>query len=128
GASVITCRASAEKRFAVDGNAVRRALEEYRPRLAFLCNPNNPTVAKIVPADIAAWVEQEPQTLFIVDEAYLPFPDGRDSAGNLHASNVLVLRSMTKDFGLAGLRLGYALGTEEMIACPGRVRPPWGAN
>jgi L-threonine-O-3-phosphate decarboxylase len=128
GASVMTVQATEEDRFAVNSDTVLRSLRKYQPRVAFLCNPNNPTGTTISPDDIAAWVARNPQTVFVVDEAYLPFAASMDPAINIQANNVLVLRSMTKDFGLAGLRLGYVLGAEEMIGWLARARPPWSVN
>jgi threonine-phosphate decarboxylase len=128
GGRVLTVLATEEDRFAVNSSAVSRALDEFQPRLAFVCNPNNPTGAVIARAVIAAWARRHPQTVFVVDEAYLPLPSGLDSVIDLGAPNVLVLRSMTKDFGLAGLRLGYALGKEELIGWLGQARPPWSVS
>jgi histidinol-phosphate aminotransferase len=77
---------------------------------------------------IASWARRHPQTLFVVDEAYLPFANGLASVVYQAGKNILVLRSMTKDFGLAGLRLGYAVGDESVIALLRRVQPPWSVN
>jgi histidinol-phosphate/aromatic aminotransferase/cobyric acid decarboxylase-like protein len=93
-----------------------------------LCNPNNPTGA-VLPAEvIAVWARQYARTLFVVDEAYLPFASSLGSVLAFAGENVLVLRSMTKDFGLAGLRLGYAISDERVIALLRRVQPPWSVN
>jgi L-threonine-O-3-phosphate decarboxylase len=128
GASVTTWRAREETGFFPEPAAIAGLLESLRPQLVFMCNPNNPTGAAMSPEVIAAWARQRPQTLFVVDEAYLPFAVGLDSVLNSAGKNVLVLRSMTKDFGLAGLRVGYAVGTEEVIAMLRRVQPPWSVN
>jgi histidinol-phosphate/aromatic aminotransferase/cobyric acid decarboxylase-like protein len=77
---------------------------------------------------IAAWAEVLPQTLFIVDEAYLPFVSGASSVLGRQMANILVLRSMTKAHGLAGVRLGYAVGHPEVIGVVARARPPWNVN
>ncbi len=77
---------------------------------------------------MADWAAAHPETLFIVDEAYLAFARGLLSALSLQAPNVLVLRSMTKDFALAGLRLGYALGPAELIESMGNLQPTWSVN
>jgi histidinol-phosphate aminotransferase len=66
--------------------------------------------------------------LFVVDEAYLPFAFGLESTVNCSADNVFVLRSMTKDFALAGLRLGYAVGNAKLMDSLRRVLPPWSVN
>jgi histidinol-phosphate aminotransferase len=66
--------------------------------------------------------------LFVVDEAYLAFAPGLASVVGHHRDNLLVLRSLTKDYALAGLRLGYAIGSAPMIETLARVRPPWSVN
>ena len=80
------------------------------------------------PTDIAEWARSYPQTLFVVDEAYLPFADRLASILDAQQENILVLRSMTKDFALAGLRLGFAVGDERLIAPLRQVQPPWSVN
>ena len=104
------------------------ALERLRLRSVFLCHPNNPTGTVLNPAGMDRLVRRYPAVLFVVDEAYLPFATDCRSALDLGAANVLVLRSMTKDFGLAGLRLGYAAGPEPLIEGLRRVQPPWSVN
>jgi histidinol-phosphate/aromatic aminotransferase/cobyric acid decarboxylase-like protein len=82
-----------------------------------------------VPAEaIAVWARRYARTLFVVDEAYLPFASSPGSVLAFAGENVLVLHSMTKDFGLAGLRLGYAISDERVIALLRRVQPPWSVN
>ncbi len=103
-------------------------LKSLRPQAVFLCNPNNPTGIGQPAEVIVGWARQCPRTLFVVDEAYLPFAPGLGSALTLGGENVLVLRSMTKDLGLAGLRLGYAVGDPNVIALLRRVQPPWSVN
>jgi histidinol-phosphate/aromatic aminotransferase/cobyric acid decarboxylase-like protein len=118
-----------ENDFALSFHDVSDDLDDWRPRLAFLCNPNNPTGTILDPQTIADWARAHQHTLFIVDESYLAFAPSLGSAADFTCDNVLVLRSMTKDFALAGLRLGYAVGAEELIASLARVRPgastPW---
>jgi histidinol-phosphate aminotransferase len=128
GASVETWLARPEQGFAVQPGPVAQRLQELAPRLVFVCNPNNPTGASLSPEDIAAWAEAHPRTLFIVDEAYLAFAPGLRSTLTAGMPNILILRSMTKDYALAGLRLGYALGQEGVIAALRQVRPAWNVN
>lgn len=128
GGCVITWQARAEDDFAPDEGAIARELERLRPRVVFVCNPNNPTGAVLAPDALAILARRHPATLFVVDEAYQPLAPGLESALDSAAENVLVLRSMTKDFGLAGLRLGYAIGPEPLIEPLRRVQPPWSVN
>jgi L-threonine-O-3-phosphate decarboxylase len=128
GGRVATFQAREDTDFVPQLGKVAADLKSLRPRLVFLCNPNNPTGAILPSAAIARWARQQPETLFVVDEAYLPFADGSTSVLALAQDNVLVLRSMTKDFGLAGLRLGYAVGATRLITLLRRVQPPWSVN
>jgi histidinol-phosphate aminotransferase len=128
GAEVHAIRGGEEDAFRIDAKAVDRELDRLRPRAVFLANPNNPTGAVVPRDDIARWAKRAPATLFVVDEAYLSFTAEAESAVKVAHDNVLVLRSMTKDFGLAGLRLGYAVGAEELIRELEKVRPPWSVN
>jgi L-threonine-O-3-phosphate decarboxylase len=128
GARVETWTAPPEREFAVNPEEVDQCLQETEPRLVFVCNPNNPTGSVLPLETMAAWADAHPQTLFVVDEAYLAFACGLGSALTLDRDNILVLRSMTKDYALAGLRLGYAVGHGWMIAALSRVRPAWNVN
>jgi L-threonine-O-3-phosphate decarboxylase len=128
GGRVTTWRAREESGFVFEPAEIADCLESFRPQLVFLCNPNNPTGAVLSPEAIGARARRHPRTLFVVDEAYLPFAAGLGSILPLAGENVLVLRSMTKDFGLAGLRLGYAVGDERAIGMLRQVQPPWSVN
>lgn len=128
GARVHKVIARAEDAFVVDRAQVARALEESKPKLAFICNPNNPTGTSLDLEVIDAWAQDHPHTLFVIDEAYLSFVLGLPSALSLGRPNVLVLRSMTKEYALAGLRLGYAAGPAAVIEALARVRPAWNVN
>ena len=129
GAGVEETRASEEDGFRVDPAAVCRALERARPKLAFLCNPNNPTGRMLPTSEVARLLESCRQTLLVVDEAYLPFCESPpDLRPLLSSGRLLLLRSMTKDHGLAGVRLGYAVAPPEIVGWLRRVRPPWNVN
>ena len=128
GAQVEILTAQPEQGFVVNPDDVTRSLRRVQPRLVFLCNPNNPTGTLTSLETIDAWARSHPQTLFIVDEAYLAFAATARSALNIGVQNILVLRSMTKDYALAGLRLGYAVSNEDVIDALARVSPPWSVN
>lgn len=118
-----------ETHFAVDEASLLATLQHLQPRLMFICNPNNPTGTYLPVNCLVDWATRHPDTLFVVDEAYLPFVAGPSSSMISHIShNMLVLHSMTKAHALAGLRLGYAVGTAEVIAALDKVRPTWNVN
>jgi L-threonine-O-3-phosphate decarboxylase len=128
GAQVQMWIARPEQEFVADPEKVEQCLWETKPRMVFVCNPNNPTGTIMPPEVMAAWAYAHPGTLFVIDEAYLAFAPGLQSVLNAGADNILVLRSMTKDYALAGLRLGYAMSHVPIIAALSRVRPAWNVN
>ena len=128
GATVVLWQAEAAANFAVDPAAVARQMATVQPKLLFLCNPNNPTGTVIEPALIAAWAHQSPQTLFVVDEAYLAFVPGLRSLYEWRLPNMLIIRSLTKEYALAGLRLGYAAGPPALVTALAQARVPWSVN
>jgi histidinol-phosphate aminotransferase len=68
-------------------------------------------------------------SLVILDEAYIAFTEDTWVSTNLvEGNNLVILRSMTKDYALAGLRLGYAIAAEPIISVLKRVRPPWNVS
>lgn len=128
GGEVIEWRASPEDGFVVVPQAVMDTLRRAQPRLLFVCRPNNPTGTLLSLDVVSEWARSVPQALVVVDEAYIAFAGDARSAVELPEENLLVLRSMTKDYALAGLRLGYAVGDERIIAALGRTLPPWNVN
>lgn len=103
-----------------------RGIQRIQPRLVWLCHPNNPTGAAFPIERLPELVDAAPHTLFVVDEAYLPLADGVPSALPLTSGGqVIVLRSMTKDAALAGLRIGYAIAAPPVADAVGRAIPPW---
>ena len=128
GARLHQYTARPEADFRVVPEEIIQALHQWQPRLVFLCNPNNPTGTFVAPDSIAHWAAAFPHTLFIVDEAYLTFTARAPSVLSVWRHNMLVLRSMTKAYALAGLRLGYAVGSPEVLEALRRARPPWSVN
>ena len=87
------------------------------PSLVFLCNPNNPTGRYLGEEDVRRIAVSLPEgSLLMLDEAYLPFVDSQwDSPPLLDLGNVALLRSMTKDYALTALRLGYMLAPPKVV-------------
>ncbi len=128
GAQVNSICAAEEDGFTFAVETLHNAVNATMPRLAFICNPNNPTGITLAPETIRELGIAYPNTLFVIDEAYIQFVPGITSCLTLDLPNVLVLRSMTKDYALAGLRLGFAAGPPDLIEALGEVRPPWNVN
>jgi len=112
--------------FALDLTAMRAAIAQHRPALTYLAYPNNPTAnlwnddAMQAVIDAVANVEG----LVVIDEAYQPFAARSYASGLAQFDHVLLLRTLSK-FGLAGVRLGYLIGPEPLIAQIDKVRPPY---
>ncbi len=117
-----------EAGFFCDEPALREALRQQSPRLCWLCSPNNPTGAALPAALAAALAADHPATLFVLDEAYCDLlPDPQWNRAQL-PPDLIVLRSMTKYWGLAGLRLGYAIADPAAAAALRAATPPWNVN
>ena len=115
-----------------DLDAMLAAVTE-RTRLIFVCNPNNPTSTVVDPDELARFVAAVPSDILVViDEAYVEYiRDGLlpDSLGLAdYYPNVIVLRTFSKAYGLAGLRVGYAIGDPEVITALGKVYVPFTAS
>lgn len=104
-----------------------------KTRLVFLCNPNNPTGTMVAADAVARFMAKVPEDVIVVfDEAYLEYvrdPHFPDSLQYVtQGRNAIVLRTFSKIYGLAGLRIGYGITTPEITNCLNRVRPPFNAN
>lgn len=128
GARVVSLRAGEEGCFTLAPETIHASLRSHSPRLAFICNPNNPTGTAFTREIINDFASNHPETLFVIDEAYLQFTPDLLSCMDLDVQNMLVLRSMTKDYALAGLRLGFTTGPQDLIEALAKVRPPWNVN
>ncbi|HEY9595192.1 MAG TPA: histidinol-phosphate transaminase, partial [Spirochaetia bacterium] len=127
GAEVREVRAG-EPDFAVPVSEILRSVTRHRPRLLFLCNPNNPTGRALGAKEVSEILDAcGGDTLLVLDEAYRTFVGAAPFAPPPGGCCV-VLRSMTKDFAIAGLRLGYALGDPELLRRMERFQPAWSVN
>ena len=104
-----------------------------RTRLIFVCNPNNPTSTVVDPDALARFVAAvPPHILVVLDEAYIEYVRGDlvpDSFGLVRAhSNVVVLRTFSKAYGLAGLRIGYAVADPDIVTALSKVYVPFTAT
>ena len=105
------------------------AIAKTAPDLVFICNPNNPSGHTLTPAQLRTLHEAAPDALWIVDEAYADFTaEPWSAAAWAAAGGWIVLRSMTKDFALGGLRVGYLIGAPAQIDALNAAQPPWNVN
>ncbi|MEL6309355.1 MAG: histidinol-phosphate transaminase [Chloroflexota bacterium] len=115
---------------AVHYGQIASAIDNHTPKLVFLCHPNNPSGFVWDIQRLGGLIDTFPNMLFVVDEAYINFAPRVLSAYEYSHGygNLLVVRSLTKDYALAGLRLGYAIGHPDIIEAIRRVRPAWNVN
>ncbi|HEY78812.1 MAG TPA: histidinol-phosphate aminotransferase family protein [Dehalococcoidia bacterium] len=129
GAGVVLQEAVEENDFIWDMSAVCREVRHRQPGLVFLCQPNNPTGRYLEREAVESLAEAAGQGLLVLDEAYISFVyEAWDSCQLLSQGNVVVLRSMTKDYALTGLRLGYALCPAGVARALSVSKPSWSVN
>lgn len=136
GAELLTLAAQRNRDFAWDLEQAAALIQSRRPSLVFLCNPNNPTGGYWSRGETAALAAAVAQAggLLVLDEAYINFvADAWDAmalqgpAGGT-GDNLVILRSMTKDYALTGLRLGYALASPAVTKRLAARQPDWSVN
>ena len=117
-----------------DTETAVRLISSEKPTLTFICNPNNPTGALINRSEIEAMAKAvaDFDGLLVVDEAYINLSD-HWKEGNVielaaRLDSVVVLRSMTKDYALTALRLGYAIAAPSVIGRLAAFQPDWSVN
>ena len=96
-------------------------------RITYICSPNNPT-GTLASREAIRRVIEAARGLVIVDEAYAEFTSGTFAAAAPSHDRVLVIRTMSKAFGLAGLRVGYAIGHPRLVAEVEKSRGPYKVN
>jgi len=129
GAKLVSIPAKA---FGHDLEAILSAITPAT-RLVFVANPNNPTGTAVTPDALRAFVRAVPaKVVLALDEAYIEFlPEPLDLLPEIRASqmpNLLLMRTFSKIYGLAGLRLGYGIGHADFIAALEKIRQPFNIN
>ncbi|HKP64110.1 MAG TPA: histidinol-phosphate transaminase [Polyangiales bacterium] len=102
-------------------------------KLVFIDNPNNPTSTHVPRAELERFLSEiDPSVIVVIDEAYFDFADSADyiSALELRRSRerLIVVRTFSKAYALASLRVGYAIGRPELVSNLDRIRVPFNAN
>ncbi len=116
-----------------DADAILSAVDQ-ETRVVWLCNPNNPTGTVMPPAEVERILRSlDRTTLVILDEAYHDYMDDDDARLDTrslvdHYPNLLALRTFSKIYGLAALRVGYGFGSTELIEGLRRVKQPFNVN
>jgi histidinol-phosphate aminotransferase len=103
-----------------------------KTRLVFLCNPNNPTGTIFEDRTLGAFLDRlPPEALVVLDEAYAEFSDNRQfprSISYIDKHPVLVMRTFSKAYGLAGLRVGYGIAEKSLVSFLERTKQPFSVN
>jgi len=97
-------------------------------QLVVIVTPNNPTGTSVSPGDIEKIAKKAAKAIVIVDEAYFEFSGATAIDLIRQYPNLIILRTFSKAFGLAGLRIGYAVSAQELIERMKKVRSPYGVN
>ena len=104
-----------------------------RTKIVYICNPNNPTGSIVGRSETDEFMKSIPEDVLVVfDEAYFEYVTDQDYVSGLEylaqGKNVIVLRTFSKIYGLAGLRIGYGITTPEIAGAVNRVREPFNVN
>jgi histidinol-phosphate aminotransferase len=120
------------KNFDVDWEGLKKEITE-KCRLIFLANPNNPTGTYFTENELVDFLKDVPEeTIVVMDEAYYEFIDKEDYPDSIKLMdmypNIVIMRTFSKAYGLASLRVGYAIAQEECVDMMNRVRQPFNVN
>lgn len=113
--------------FNIDIDAVIEATNRENAKMVFLCMPNNPTGVALSREDVLR-VLNETEAIVVSDEAYYEFYGVSVADEAVKNDRLVVFRTLSKAFGLAGLRVGYAIGTPYLMDLMGRVKMPYNLN
>ena len=134
GGKVVELRGHERGQFQLDAEALATAIRRARPRLAWLCAPNNPTGVDL-PAETTLGLAEACAAvggMLVVDRAYRSFlrveAQGDDPLDAAPPAGLLRLHSLTKSYALAGLRLGYLLADAGLIARIAAYQPTWSVS
>jgi histidinol-phosphate aminotransferase len=136
GATVIEYHTLASEHFQPDVEDIATWIRAEQPVLVWLCNPNNPTGIWLGREHMLLLAEacQKIDAILVVDEAYWRFVSPQEGFSAIELIDavpgleIVVLRSLTKDFALAGLRLGYAVASRDSVRLLNAHLPSWNVN
>ncbi|MDD5431806.1 MAG: histidinol-phosphate transaminase [Candidatus Omnitrophica bacterium] len=119
------------KNFKYDLTAIKNKINR-KTKLVFIANPNNPTGTFVSKAELEDFLSTLPNSVILVlDEAYDTFIDTSDYPFGINyfqMNNCIVMKTFSKAYGLAGLRIGFAIAKEELVSFMERVRQPFNVN
>ena len=117
-------------RFVPEYEVYNGALSACNADVVWLCNPNNPTGMVFNREEILKIIDAKPETLFVIDQAYADYSVVKvlEASDVLSRGNVIMLQSLTKQFAVPGLRIGYAIAPTEIVSGLRAMRMPWSVN
>lgn len=116
-----------DKNFQPDVKAVLQAADD-NTKMLFLCSPNNPT-ANLLDESKVEHLLKDFDGIVIVDEAYVDFAPGKSLADKLSDyPNLVILQTLSKAWGMAGIRLGIGLASQDIVEILNRIKPPYNVN
>jgi cobyric acid synthase CobQ len=125
GLAVLTCTLLEEEDFTLD---LQRLATIIQPQdLVVIATPNNPTGKTVDRIELVSLIKDFPESYFLIDEAFLDFIEGGQTVA-AEAENILTLNSMTKFYGVPGLRIGYGLVSPALARQVKANLPPWTVN
>lgn len=113
--------------FIVDVDDVIKSIKENNPKITIVCNPNNPT-GTVIKKDKVLGIVKSTDEIVIVDEAYMEFGEESVVGEIENYKNLIVVKTLSKAFSMAGIRTGYLLANEELVKTVEKVRPPYNLN
>lgn len=111
--------------FDIDLETTQKHLNDQHLKVIFICSPNNPT-GNVLDRTAIVHITEKFQGLVVADEAYVDFCD--QDLTKVEIPNLLVLRTFSKAFGLAGIRLGVGIANPQIIGLLNRIKPPYNIN
>ena len=132
-AKLCECKISFFKTMDLSKNLQKFAMKIPRKGCVFICNPNNPTGVLIQKKEMLKIISaaKKKSTIVFVDETFIELVPGHDESVIKHLKNfenLFILRSLTKSFGLAGIRIGYGVGSPQIIDPLQKIKIPWNVS
>ena len=120
-------KASLTKSFGLDVPKLLNSVDE-NTKLIFLCSPNNPT-GNLLDKDSVIYVAEKFNGIVVLDEAYIDFAPGKSLLPELsNYTNLVILQTFSKAWGMAGIRLGMAFAAPEIISVLNKIKYPYNLN
>ncbi len=130
GSSIYDYYTKDENNFNIQIEELVSKIEEIKPNVLVLCNPNNPTGVFTESKELITILEKlkEVNACLFIDESFIDFTDKASCISLIEKYSIFILRSMTKIFAVPGLRLGYCIGREDIISKLNQMKEPWTIN